>query len=335
MENIVHQFRLDEFKTFFRVGRPTVQVLQDYIVEMCREENVPGITERRGSGGSPQKPLNERILMVLWYMASLDKFASLADRFGMSESTACDAVHELIQFIHQYLLNKVVTWPSAQEQQEMKEMYFDLKKFPGVVGMLDGTHIQIRRPAERGFDYYNRKEYYSVVLQAVVREDLCFTNVYTGWPGKVHDARVFRNSPLSDEGAALCGDGHILGDSAYPNLSFLLTPFRNNGHLTADQKRYNAVHASIRVNVERAFGILKGRFVRLQNIQQAKMETIIPTILTGCILHNICLMNSDGFDAVLQDNPVPQPRANPRNYDGAAQLAAAQKRLAIARALHR
>ena len=55
-------------------------------------------------------------------MASLDKFASIAERFGMSESTACDALHDLIHFIHQYLLDKVVVWPTAEESQEIQDL---------------------------------------------------------------------------------------------------------------------------------------------------------------------------------------------------------------------
>ncbi|RXM31106.1 hypothetical protein EOD39_7272 [Acipenser ruthenus] len=37
-------------------------------------------------------------------------------------------------------------------------------------------------------------------------------------------------------------DGHVLGDSAYPLETYLLTPYRDNGHLTRKQSRYNCLH---------------------------------------------------------------------------------------------
>ena len=49
-------------------------------------------------------------------------------------------------------------------------------------------------------DYYNRKGYYSIIMQAMV--DFCglFMDVYIGWPGEVHDACVFVNSSLYQKG---------------------------------------------------------------------------------------------------------------------------------------
>ena len=38
-------FRLDEFKTFFRVSRVSMQSLQDCICEKCREQGITGIIE--------------------------------------------------------------------------------------------------------------------------------------------------------------------------------------------------------------------------------------------------------------------------------------------------
>lgn len=106
------------------------------------------------------------------------------------------------------------------------------------------------------------------------------------------------------------GNGHILGDSAYPNLSLLLMPFRDNGHLTPVQKQYNNVHASICCSVERAFGLLEARFTRLQNIYQNDILRIFRTIITGCVLHNICIMNNDEIQDILKEDPVPQDFPN-------------------------
>ena len=201
--------------------------------------------------------------------------------------------------------------------------------------MLDGTHIKINKPSERGFDYFNRKDYYSVVLQVVAREDLRFTDIYTEWPGKVHDTRVFRRSLQYENGPALCGNDHILGDSAYPNLTWLLAPFRDDGRLTPVQVHCNKVHASICSTVERAFGLLKGRFVCLTYINQRNIKTIVHTIVTACVLHNLCIINQDDVETILEEahEQPQQPIPNFRNYAAAAVENAVLKRLSIARRL--
>lgn len=332
-------FRPDEFKIFFRVSKQSVESLYQWIVRLCVEDGITGITDRTGTGGVPQIPLHKRVLILLWYMASLDKFSSIADRFGICESSACRSiVHNLLFFIEEHLVRRVIVWPTAEEMAETAGMFQELKQFDGVVGMIDGTHIAIKKPKIRGIDYYNRKDFYSVVLQAVVSHDLRFTDVYAGWPGKVHDARIFQNSPLFENGPARCGDYHLLGDSAYPNIPWLLTPFQDNGHLTATQRKYNVTHSSIRSAIERAFGILKGRFTRLKFVDQRKnMRIIVSTILSSCALHNICIMSNDDFvDVLLEDDPnqyvyfpdVVDIQENTRE-------AGARKRLAIARELAR
>lgn len=111
MEHVASSFRLEEFKTFFRVSRINVQSLKDYIVDVCTAENIQGILSRQSTGGSVQKLLEERLLMMLWYMASLDKYSSIADKFDVSESTACCAVRNLLQSIKENLLQKIIDWP--------------------------------------------------------------------------------------------------------------------------------------------------------------------------------------------------------------------------------
>ena len=51
---------------------------------------------------------------------------------------------------------------------------FEEGGFPGVVGVIDGTHISVRAPTEDSDAYINRKEFYSLQLQ-VLKIFLCHT----------------------------------------------------------------------------------------------------------------------------------------------------------------
>lgn len=92
-----------------------------------------------------------------------------------------------------------------------------------------------------------------------------FTDVFIGMPGRVHDARVLRLSPLyrflTDNPPLLSAEEHLLGDAAYPLMQNVMKPFRDNGHMTQQQIRFNQVLATQRQAVERAFGLLKGIYV--------------------------------------------------------------------------
>ena len=64
----------------------------------------------------------------------------------------------------------------------------------------NGTYIPIITPDTNAKDYYNRKGFYSMLMQAVVDSNYCFTDIYIGWPGSIHDARVFSNSAIFQQG---------------------------------------------------------------------------------------------------------------------------------------
>ena len=52
--------------------------------------------------------------------------------------------------------------------------------------------------------------------------------------------------------------------------------------------------------MQRAFGLLKGRFRRLHNLEKATVETAVHIITCCCIEHNICLFNHDRIDDFAQ-----------------------------------
>jgi hypothetical protein len=78
-------------------------------------------------------------------------------------------------------------------------------------------------------------------------------------------ATVKRKCTVYEIGQNLCEPNYyIIGDAAYPCKSWVMTPFRNNGHLTPAEVYYNTQLSKTRVVVENAFALLKGRFRRLK-----------------------------------------------------------------------
>ena len=89
------------------------------------------------------------------------------------------------------------------------------------------------------------------MLQALVDHQYRFFNVYVGWPGSVHDARILSNSEVYQKGeSGTLVPSHIrtldgipvpvviLGDPAYPLLPWLLKPYQGVD-LSDKQKKFN------------------------------------------------------------------------------------------------
>lgn len=126
--------------------------------------------------------------------------------------------------------------------------------------------------------------------------------MYLGWPGSVHDARVFRNSDLWENGSICCEGRHILADSAYPRQEWVLTPYRRVGMLSREQNNYDKLHSCTRVVIERAFGLLKGRFKRLQHVNVHDLKHVCDIIMACCVLHSICISEGDILPEFYDEN---------------------------------
>lgn len=245
----------------------------------------------------------------------------MGERFGVAESTILNCTRKCVKAILAFnQLDEIVSWPSAQAANATERFFSEKTGFPGVVGCIDGSHIPIRAPPVAQVSYINRKGFHSIVLQAVCNEHMAFTDSYAGEVGSVHDACVFRRSPLgqaivSDQG--LMGSRqHMLGDAAYPLSMRMMVPYKDNGHLTFEQTQYNTKHSNTRSVIERAFALLKGRFRRLKYLEMDVAH--IPDAIVACtVLHNICLQNGDcdldGIDPAAPDQPDNIANAVPSN----------------------
>lgn len=175
--------------------------------------------------------------------------------------------------------------------------------FLGVLGSIDGSHVRILPPKEHPNSYCNRKKYHSVLLQGVCDHRKLFIDVYAGQPGSMHDSRVFEKSDLyqriSNNSIEFHNNSHLIGDLAYKLNTYLMVGFKNNGFLTQRQKNFNIKLSQIRVVIENAFGILKGRFRRLKLMETVRLDLICMLIVSACVLHNICILNGDIPDDII------------------------------------
>lgn len=86
------------------------------------------------------------------------------------------------------------------------------------------------------------------------------------------------------------GGRHLVGDVAYligPNLVVL---YRDNGYLSTKQTRFNGHLSS--ADIERTFGLLKGRFQKMFCLETRRPDIIV-TIIRACVLHSGYLMWGD------------------------------------------
>lgn len=224
----------------------------------------------------------------------------------MGKATAFRVVRRVTYALH-CLASCFIKWPRGEQATRVIEEFQRAKGFPGVIGAVDGSLIQIRAPKEDAASYICRKKYPAILLQAVCDACSLFTHCYAGHVGSVHDARVFRNSPLfefiqrPDEYFPL--NSHLIGDAAYSVHPHVMVPFRDNGHLTARQNNFNYCLSSTCMAIERAFGLLKVRFRILLDCLPLTDITKIPQfIIACCVIHNICILQNDNVDIVVCPN---------------------------------
>ena len=96
--------------------------------------------------------------------------------------------------------------------------------FPGVFGVIDGTHIKVKVPREKEERFQNRKSDVTVNCQMVFGNQMRLMNLNARWPESSHGARIFRESelyPLLENGSY---PGHLPADSAHPLREYVMTP---------------------------------------------------------------------------------------------------------------
>lgn len=89
-------------------------------------------------------PINQ-ILTALRFYASSGHLSTVADFMGIHESTASRIVEKVSRVLASQYRN-FVRLPRPQEIISFQTNFYEIARFPRIVGIVDGTHIKIQSP---------------------------------------------------------------------------------------------------------------------------------------------------------------------------------------------
>ena len=146
----------------------------------------------------------QQLLVALQFYATGSFERVIGDTFGVSVFAACTVLHMVSRAIARGK-GRFISIPA--NLQEVKEKCYETAGFPGVVGAIDCVWNAMAS--------VNRKQYYSINVQAICNCKATILNIVARWPGSTHDCRVFENSLIAEKFRNGNIDGILVGDSGF------------------------------------------------------------------------------------------------------------------------
>ena len=189
--------------------------------------------------------------------------------------------------------------PTSHDIAVLYEAHEEKHGIPGMIGSIDCTHWVWRNcpTSLRGQFHRGDHEYPTMILEAVASTDLWIWHSYFGHAGSNNDINVLNYSPLFSNGSPKCPfvvngrqyeRGYYLADRIYPSWAVFVKTIL----YPSDEKeeKFKKVQESARKDVERCFGVLKGKWGIIKRPARSfKRQKIINVMYTCCILHNMIL----------------------------------------------
>ena len=252
--NPCEMYSVDEFRMRFRFSKPAFEHILELVRDVLEHES------KRNNAVSAELQL----LIALRFFATGSFQMTLADVFGIHQTTVSRIVYRVSRAIAA-LRRTYIKFPNQEERAKQNNEYHKIAKFPGVIGCIDGTHIELlHQPSTQHSELYrNRKDYFSLNVQVMFDAEYRIRDIVSRWYGSAHDSRIFHSSRLMDKLERLPRGSWILGDSGYACYPFLITPFLNPANRA--QRKFNRSQKVTRSTVERGIGCWKRRFPCVKN----------------------------------------------------------------------
>jgi hypothetical protein len=134
----------------------------------------------------------EALTMFLWMVGAPQSVRQAEDRFERSMGTVSRLFNKVLQSVIKLAID--VIKPADPQFTTMHPRLRNRRFFPyfkDCIGAIDGTHVPCVVPSNKFVQHLCRKGMTTQNVMAVCDFDMRFTFVLAGWPGSVHDMRVF------------------------------------------------------------------------------------------------------------------------------------------------
>ena len=290
LEEVVNPMGRAEIKECFRMSLPELERLVEHIGDHAIFH--PG-------RGRPQKPVSFQIAVFLYRLgrgATISDVCRTMGRIGRgSVTTYC--MRTIVAILTTF--NNVIKWPDPRRREAISTRLRRDYGIPGCVGFIDGSHIPLHKcpsfSIEKNASFFSRKHRYGLLILAVCDEAKRFTYLQTGHYASASDFRAQRSSALHRRPRELFSrDQFVLGDSGFYCSLNVIPMYRRRAaqDLTREQQKFNDRVAKARVKIEHAFGVLKLRWLMLNDINltmktDKDINTAFAYIRTAVVLHNL------------------------------------------------
>ncbi|KAK5793591.1 hypothetical protein PVK06_034743 [Gossypium arboreum] len=212
--------------------------------------------------------IREQVVIFFHIIGHNVRFRVIESRYYRSTET----VHRYFRVVLRAILKLykvVIRLPDESTPSEIRNNPRFYPYFKNFIRALDGTHVRASVPLSIQGRFRSRKGGTTQNVLADITFDLKFSYVLAGWEGNAHDSRILSDALSRPRGLRIPEGKYYLADAGYGIRNGYIIPYRGVRYHLKEfsaqgpenaKELFNLRHSSLRITIERVFGILKKQF---------------------------------------------------------------------------